>query len=476
MIKLFSKLQLVPLLFLVLSSIAQQKNANADLIAKQMIRSSVLRESRELLVYTPVNVSTKLSLILVFDGGGFFDAAVSAARFMNYYSEIPQMPEAVIIGIQNTDRNRDMPIPQQYGGEKREDNFLKFVKDELIPWADKKYLLNGHVIIVGHSQGGLFVSYLLSKYPEQFPWILALDAPMNVEPKINPVKEMIAKAVKDNNKIRYASIETTYGWKEEWAKYFSEDDRVMRKEISDETHESMAFKGVYEGFKFLYKDFAPVRKDMSLTELRNYYQVISGKYGYDYEIPLRVLMASALRKIPENRKTDILALLDHAELKYGSSDMIKELRTRSSALTNATRSIVDSFLALPAPSLQQVDKYIGTWTGQFISKEGKSFSSTIEISIKDGKPKLLTSFDPNNPEKKQEPEVLHVTKEGKLVFGIRNRGGGIIVNILDLNNKAELVGEGRWLGFTIPQDVPAEQRKQLNFLLTTPTKYFLTRN
>lgn len=470
----FSKLFLIFLLFIATRSIAQEKNGAIIVGERKTIQSSVLKESRDLLIYTPGKATTKLPLIIVFDGGGLFSATVSATRFMNYYSEIPQMPEAVIIGIENTDRNRDMPIPQQYGAEKGEDNFLKFVRDEIIPWATKNFLLNGHTIAIGHSQGGLFASYMLATSPERFPWVLALDAPMNVDPKTNPFKEMIAKAAKDHSKkIRYASVETVYGWKDEWTNYFSESNSVMKKKLTDESHETMAFEGVYEGLKFLFRDFAPPRKEMNLFELRNYYRSISDRYGYEYEIPLRILTTSAFRKIPENRKTEIMELLNYAETKYGSNEMITELKTKTASLTDVTNSIVDSFLALPSPTPEQIKKYVGIWSGQFITKEGKELKSIIEISIKEDKAKLSTSFDLYSPEKKQEPEVLHVTKEGKLLFGIKNRGGGIIINTLELDKKGSLVGEGMWLGFSIPGDAPPDEKKQLTFLLNTPTKFIL---
>lgn len=470
--EVFSNLLFTLLLIFTIPAKAQHNNLVIVPGVEQTIKSSVLRESRKLLIYTPGNISTKLPLILVFDGDALFSATVSAIRFMNYYSEIPQMPEALVIGIENTERNRDMPIPQQYGEEKGEDKFMKFVKEELIPWANNNFPLNGHTIAIGHSQGGYFASYLLSKSPEIFPWILSLDAPMNICSKSVSMKEGIAKAVKDT-KVRYASIEAVYGWRDEWAKYFPVSNNVLTKRIFDESHETMAFVGVYEGLKFLYKDFSPPRKDMKLSELRKYYDLTNSKYDYIYEIPLPLLLASASRKIPENRKREVLELLDYAESRYGRSGRIKDLRTQAAGLVNETISIVDSFLALPAPSPDRAKKYIGMWSGQFFSKEGQPFACDIEIKLENDNVKLVTAFDPHNPNVNEEAEVFHISKEDKLIFGKRNRGGGIIINTLSLDKSGNLTGEGKWLGFTIPVDAPEDQKRQLTFLLTKPTKYFL---
>lgn len=473
------KHRLRPLLgfILVFGTTLQAQDGPANGITeKQTIQSSVLAEPRDLLIYTPANAKQKLPLIIVFDGDGLFSATLATLRFMNYFSEIPQMPEAVVVGIQNTDRNRDMPIPQQYGGEKGEDNFMRFVRDELVPWAGKKYLLNSHIILVGHSQGAFFASYLLSKAPADFPWVLSLDAPVNVSPKGETVKKMIsAIAAGPGNKMRYVSVEAAYGWGNEWTKYFPASTPAMRKKLTDESHESMAFPGLYEGFKLLYKDFAPARKDMNLPELKDHYRLVSQKYGYDYAIPLNVLTASASRKIPENRKEEIMALLDYAEQKYGSNTMVAALKARAANLTNETHSVVDSFLALPRPDAEQVKKYLGNWKGQMTTKEGEKFAFAMDITLENGEPKLLAGFDPGNPGKKTAADVFHITEAGELVFGIRNRGGGIIINNLNMNDKGELAGEGWWKGFTIPADVPADVKKQLNFLINTPTKFRLSK-
>src|SRR5215213_3030071 len=178
----------------------------------QTVHSSILNEDRKIYVYTPRKTNIKIPLILVFDGETLFEPTVFALRFMNRASEIPQVPEALIIGIPNVDRMRDMPIPQQFGG-KSENNFMQFLSKELIPYLNNRYALNGHTISIGHSQGGMFVSYLLSQSPQNFSWAAALDAPMNIDVKTKNLNESLSTLFKDQKtKSRYISIETLYGW------------------------------------------------------------------------------------------------------------------------------------------------------------------------------------------------------------------------------------------------------------------------
>lgn len=272
----------------------------------EVLQSKVIKEERPLMIYAPEKRPQNLPLILVFDAESLFETTVAAVKFMNYSSEIPQMPEAIVVGIPNTNRDRDMPLPQQYGVGNGEEKFKNFIKNELIPWLNKKYALNGQIILVGHSQGGLFASYLLSEEPVTFSWVIALDAPMDIDTKTNKLKELILLAIKEEKtKIRYTSIESIFGWDDEHWKSMPQNGQTMKLQLMGESHESMPFKGIYEGLNFLFKDFSPKRKDLSLLALKDYYKAVSEKYGYAYEIPLKVLIASASRKIIEGRKTEI---------------------------------------------------------------------------------------------------------------------------------------------------------------------------
>ncbi len=226
-----------PLIFLFLLGIVSKTIAQSESIKKtdditigvtEVLHSNVLKEERPLMIYAPEKRTQKLPLILVFDAESLFETTVAAVKFMNYASEIPQIPEAIVVGITNTKRDRDMPTPQQYCVENGEKRFKDFVKNELIPWLNKKYVWNGHIILIGHSQGGLFVSYLLSEEPTTFSWVIALDAPMDIDTKTNKLKESLLVAIKEGKAInRYISIESVFGWWNEWEKTMPQNGHTM---------------------------------------------------------------------------------------------------------------------------------------------------------------------------------------------------------------------------------------------------------
>jgi uncharacterized protein len=130
----------------------------------RMIYSKILGEERTLLVSLPDNYDKsdkKYHVIYKLDGfKGNFLQAYSAAFYL--YDMTENTPDAIIVGIENTDRNRDM------GPDHKADNFIQFLKDELIPFIDKNYRTNSLRILCGQSYSTLFALYAFLKQPALF--------------------------------------------------------------------------------------------------------------------------------------------------------------------------------------------------------------------------------------------------------------------------------------------------------------------
>ena len=92
----------------------------------------------------------------------------------NYYSG-GFIPEMILIGISNQqNRTRDLTISKitnrQGGAYNLEtggaENFLKFLKNELIPHIEKNYPVTNYRTLIGHSFGGLFTINTLIHHQE----------------------------------------------------------------------------------------------------------------------------------------------------------------------------------------------------------------------------------------------------------------------------------------------------------------------
>ena len=62
------------------------------------------------------------------------------------------------------DTSAGLSLQTSGGGEK----FLQFIKDELMPYIEKKYKPAPYKIFSGHSFGGLMTFYCLTKHPDMF--------------------------------------------------------------------------------------------------------------------------------------------------------------------------------------------------------------------------------------------------------------------------------------------------------------------
>ena len=146
------------------------------------IYSETLKEQRKFWVQLPNNFdkNKKYPVAYILDGETHLP---TISIVQNYYSG-GFTPEMILIGISNQqNRTRDLTISkitfrqggafnQETGGA---DNFLEFLKDELIPHIEKNYPVTNYRTLIGHSFGGLFTINTLIHHQELFANYLAID-------------------------------------------------------------------------------------------------------------------------------------------------------------------------------------------------------------------------------------------------------------------------------------------------------------
>ncbi|WP_316805280.1 alpha/beta hydrolase-fold protein [Pedobacter nototheniae] len=146
--------------------------------------STILKEKRPLLIYTPVldtTFFTKVSypVLYVLDGDSHFMSLMAMINQLSVINGNTSFPEMIIVGIPNTNgnRNRDLTpsksttFQNSGGGE----NFTQFLSTELIPYINKNYSTAPYQILVGHSLGGLTVVHNLLNHSNLFNAYVAID-------------------------------------------------------------------------------------------------------------------------------------------------------------------------------------------------------------------------------------------------------------------------------------------------------------
>jgi predicted alpha/beta superfamily hydrolase len=131
--------------------------------------SETLQEYRPMVIRLPKDHAApgkQYTTLYLLDGNsaGMLHVVFAAAK-------LGLLNEMIIVGIANTDRDRDMmPLsaasyPVAVPGA---ENFLAFIGNELIPHIEKQYPCNGHRVLRGQSLSGLFTMYALLSAPELF--------------------------------------------------------------------------------------------------------------------------------------------------------------------------------------------------------------------------------------------------------------------------------------------------------------------
>lgn len=128
----------------------------------------------------------KYPVAYMLDAYSSFGIVMQSAKLLAFNKELPDL---IIVGISseggskefnynrgrdytpttltqnNQPGNRDVMLPASGGADK----FLSFITNELIPFVESRYnVISGDRTLMGHSLGGLFVTYSLLKNPDTF--------------------------------------------------------------------------------------------------------------------------------------------------------------------------------------------------------------------------------------------------------------------------------------------------------------------
>ena len=141
------------------------------------ISSTILNEERTIAVSLPYlydKLGKRYPVLYVLDGEDLSLASfIGVARFLSPH----RIPEMIIVGVLNTNRNRDLfAIAVEGLPDTKEDGalrFLNFLSKELIPYIDTNYRTTPHRTIYGQSAGGQFALFSLLTDPDVFDTYLA---------------------------------------------------------------------------------------------------------------------------------------------------------------------------------------------------------------------------------------------------------------------------------------------------------------
>jgi len=149
------------------------------------LQSKVLDETRRINVYLPPGygeAADKRFPVLYMPDGGLAEDFLHIAGLVQVSVGNGTMRPFVLVGIENTERRRDLTGPTQNEEDRKiapriggSAAFRKFLRAELMPDVKARYRTTDETAIVGESLAGLFVIETFLLEPDQFDTYIAID-------------------------------------------------------------------------------------------------------------------------------------------------------------------------------------------------------------------------------------------------------------------------------------------------------------
>jgi predicted alpha/beta superfamily hydrolase len=314
--------------FAALADIVPAEGEPIVIAHRYKLESKLMGETRTYIVHKPPEYdfsNERYGVVVLLDGDANIQHVTATADDLTRNGRAMPM---LIVGIENTDRQRDLTPPMSHRENRPEGavggagKFLSFIADELLPEIDRNYRTRSTRILIGHSYGGLFAIYSLLNRPDLFKAYIA------VSPSLWWDEQALAKQAEqfviDHKDLQGAVFMTmgneggpTLGGAEKVAGSLTSIPGfgVEFKRWPEETHGSVVMRSVYEGMKWLnefYYIHEPFRiyDEAGLQFFDKRFERISKHLGLEVKIPEHVLMEIQTILVHEKRYADAVPVLE----------------------------------------------------------------------------------------------------------------------------------------------------------------------
>lgn len=319
---------------------------------RHTIASRILGEERTILVRVPPaydRTTQRFPVVLMLDAhapqNGMMASIIESQAFAG------TMPEMILVGIQNTNRTRDLtPTKTERQDSGGGDKFLDFIEQEVLTLIDKTYRTEPYRVFAGHSLGGLAVVYAMTSRPHLFGGYIAASPVLHWDNNFVIKKsDDLFKTQKEFKKSLFISLgdEPTYisgfnSYKDLLKKNAPRGFEYEFQHWTDEDHGSVVMRTYLAGIR---KIFAGWRIDASvqnLASLRSHYSKLSKRLGYEIKPPENIVnqfgyalfrsekVDEAIEAFEENAKL----YPDSANVYDSLAEALEKKGSRSKALAN----------------------------------------------------------------------------------------------------------------------------------------------
>jgi predicted alpha/beta superfamily hydrolase len=344
---LFSPTKILAGVFVLLVLISSSAQAQAPPGTTALkINSAVLGEERTILVRVPAGYETnklRYPVLYMTDGNAHIGHTSSTVEFL---ARNGRMSELIVVGINNTDRTRDLSPTHvtttvaggnsalQFPTSGGADKFLKFIETELIPEIEKRYRVEPYRILAGHSLGGLFTIHAMVSRPELFNSYVA------VSPALQWDNQVVVKRAEDFFRTRkewqatlFMSLGHEPGTIED---VFFQLKQVLEKnqtkgfefevqQLDDEDHGSVVLRSHYLALRKVFagwqvpRDPDTGRLAGDFKSLDEHYQKLSQKFRFTVPVPENLINQMGYQSLQAGRSDEAIAIFKTNVERYPDS-------------------------------------------------------------------------------------------------------------------------------------------------------------
>ncbi len=297
-------------LFSVSSQAQFRYTTNNPNIENFTIGSKILKEDRKISIYKPEifpeYIEAVPPIIYVLDGEAYINFFAS---FVNMVCErFVQMPPIIVVSIENfvdgnfSGRERDFtPLISEDSSQAKNtggaDNFLHFIREEVMPFVEKDYKKTPFRVVTGHSRSSFLVLHAFLQYPTLFNAYLASDPAigMNHDAYLR-IADSIIKTSNERNNTLFLNAGMD-AWAQSYAGKI--DSLLQDKKLKGlshkymiypkETHLTVFLKAYYDGFRFIFNmnppDIGKKPRDITDKLFEDHYNRLSMIFGYSIKPP-----------------------------------------------------------------------------------------------------------------------------------------------------------------------------------------------
>ncbi len=233
------------------------------------IESKAVGEMRRINVYMPPGYTeagdTRFPVLYMPDGGMAEDF-LHIAGLVQVSAGNGTMRPFILIGIENTERRRDMTGPTENAKDKEiaprvggSEAFRKFLRAELMPEVKARYRTTDETAIVGESLAGLFVVETLFLEPDLFDTYIAFDPSLwwNDEHLLKIAAEQLGKHAKLEKKLYFAASSDAAELGQRFAEILTKSAPPGLKwhyePMADEKHSTIYHPAALKAFRYLFQ-------------------------------------------------------------------------------------------------------------------------------------------------------------------------------------------------------------------------------